>query len=72
MGSVTIAKNKTMICAPLMAQSVDQMVSDMGKAKAEGADIVEVRLDSIHSFQPRRDLEIILKNKPLPVLIVYR
>ncbi|XP_038717846.1 bifunctional 3-dehydroquinate dehydratase/shikimate dehydrogenase, chloroplastic-like isoform X2 [Tripterygium wilfordii] len=61
-----------MICSPLMAQSVEQMVSDMHRAKAQGADLVEVRLDYINNFQPFPDLEIILKNKPLPVLIVYR
>ncbi|XP_031270968.1 bifunctional 3-dehydroquinate dehydratase/shikimate dehydrogenase, chloroplastic-like isoform X1 [Pistacia vera] len=72
MGSLPISENTTMICAPLMVESAEQMVSDMDRAKAEGADIVELRLDFIRNFQPRRDLEIILKNKPLPVLIVYR
>lgn len=61
-----------LICTPLMAQSVEQMVSDMYQAKAQGADVVEVRLDYIKNFQPRQDLETILRNKPLPVLIVYR
>lgn len=62
----------TMICAPLTAQSVGQMVSDMRKAKAQGADLVEVRLDCIENFQHHKDLEIILRSKPLPVIIVYR
>ncbi|XP_060667918.1 bifunctional 3-dehydroquinate dehydratase/shikimate dehydrogenase, chloroplastic isoform X4 [Ziziphus jujuba] len=62
----------TMICAPLTAQSVEQMVSDMRKAKAQGADLVEIRLDCIENFLPHKDLEIILRNKPLPVLIVFR
>ncbi|KAA8545023.1 hypothetical protein F0562_019760 [Nyssa sinensis] len=61
-----------MICAPLMSQSVDQIVNDMYQAKAQGADVVEIRLDCINNFQPHQDLEIILRNKPLPVLIVYR
>ncbi|XP_062144759.1 bifunctional 3-dehydroquinate dehydratase/shikimate dehydrogenase, chloroplastic-like [Alnus glutinosa] len=72
MGSVGILENSTLICAPLVAQSVEQMVIDMKQAKAEGADVVEVRLDYIKNFQPRQDLEIILRNKPLPVIIVYR
>lgn len=55
-----------------MAQSVEQMVSDMYGAKAQGADVVEVRLDCITNFQPRQDLQTILGKKPLPVLIVYR
>jgi 3-dehydroquinate dehydratase/shikimate dehydrogenase len=61
-----------MVCAPLMAQSVEQMVIDMHSAKAQGADVVEVRLDCINKFQPSQDLETIIRNKPLPVIIVYR
>ncbi|XP_057961053.1 bifunctional 3-dehydroquinate dehydratase/shikimate dehydrogenase, chloroplastic-like [Malania oleifera] len=72
MGVVEISKNSTTICAPLMSQSVEQMVSDMYQAKAQGADVAEIRLDYIKNFQPRRDLEILLRNKPLPVIIVYR
>ncbi|THG18931.1 hypothetical protein TEA_007812 [Camellia sinensis var. sinensis] len=72
MGSVGVLTNSTMICAPLMSQSVEQMVSDMNQAKAQGADVVEIRLDCIKDFQPSRDLQILLNNKPLPVLIVYR
>ena len=72
MESVGTKKPSTMICAPIMAQSVQQMVSNMHQAKAEGADLVEIRLDCIEKFQPHKDLEIILRNKPLPVLIVYR
>lgn len=72
MGVVNITKNTTMICAPLMAQSVEQVLSNMYQAKAEGADVVEIRLDCISNFQPGKDLEIILTKKPLPVLIVYR
>lgn len=72
MGGDTIMKNTVMICAPLLAQSVEQVVSDMYRAKAEGADVAEIRLDYINNFQPSKDLEIILKSKPLPVIIVYR
>lgn len=61
-----------MICARLTAQSVDQMVSDMIQAKAQGADLVEVRLDCIKDFRPHKDIQVILRNKPLPVVIVYR
>ena len=72
MGTVGILDRSTLICAPLVAQSVEQMVIDMKQAKAEGADVVEIRLDYIKNFRPRQDLEIILRNKPLPVMIVYR
>lgn len=72
MGRVGVLTGSTMVCAPLMAQSVEQMISDMCRAKATGADVVEVRLDYINNFQPYQDLETILRNKPLPVIIVYR
>lgn len=55
-----------------MGESVDQVIDEMHKAKAQGADVVEVRLDCIKHFQAHQDLEIILKSKPLPIIIVYR
>ncbi|PON73979.1 3-dehydroquinate dehydratase type I [Parasponia andersonii] len=43
MESVGMKKTSTMICAPLRAQTVEQMVSKMHQAKAQGADVVELR-----------------------------
>ncbi|XP_059652599.1 bifunctional 3-dehydroquinate dehydratase/shikimate dehydrogenase, chloroplastic-like [Cornus florida] len=65
-------KNSTMICAPLMADSVDQMLIQMRKAKELGADLVEVRIDSLKNFSSQRDLEILVKQCPLPTLVTYR
>lgn len=72
MGSVGVLTNSVLICAPLMSQSVEQMVSDMHEAKVQGADVVEIRLDCVKDFRPPQDLKFLLKNKPLPVVIVYR
>lgn len=72
MGPAGVLSSSPMVCAPLMAQSVEQMIADMHSAKKQGADVAEVRLDHINNFQPRQDLETILRNKPLPVLIVCR
>ncbi|CAK7340836.1 unnamed protein product [Dovyalis caffra] len=72
MGRVGVLTNSVMVCAPLMAQSVEQMVIDMQSARAQGADVVEVRLDYINNLQPRKDLETIIRNKRLPVIIVCR
>lgn len=64
------------VCTPLITTqqsvTVERIQNDMHLAKTQGADVVEVRLDLITDFQPRRDLQIILTNKPLPVLILYR
>lgn len=55
-----------------MAESVDQMVVQMGKAREVGADLVEIRLDFLKNFSPRQDLEILIKHSPLPTLFTYR
>ncbi|XP_057484811.1 bifunctional 3-dehydroquinate dehydratase/shikimate dehydrogenase, chloroplastic-like isoform X2 [Actinidia eriantha] len=72
MESERIGKNSTLICAPLMADSVYQMLVSMNKAKSSGADLVEVRLDSLKSFNPSQDVETLVKRCPLPTLFTYR
>lgn len=67
------SKNSRIICAPLIAQSAEQMLNDMHQAKIEEADAVEINLDSITNFQPWRDnLKLVLGNKPVPVVVVCR
>lgn len=65
-------RNPTLICAPLMTDTVDQMLGLMLKAKTSGADLVEVRLDHLKSFNPRSDIELLIKRCPLPTLFTYR
>lgn len=65
-------RNSTLICAPVMAETVDQMLIQARKAKELGADLVEIRLDFLKNFSPRQDLEILIKQCPLPTLITYR
>uniref|UniRef100_A0A2N9E7U6 Uncharacterized protein n=1 Tax=Fagus sylvatica TaxID=28930 RepID=A0A2N9E7U6_FAGSY len=55
-----------------MAESVDKMVINMDKAKQGGADLVEIRLDSLKSFNPNEDLKTLIKECPLPTLFTYR
>ncbi|KAM0954297.1 putative shikimate dehydrogenase, 3-dehydroquinate dehydratase [Dioscorea sansibarensis] len=62
----------TLLCAPLVAKTVDQMVREMAVAKGLGADLVEIRLDHLSAFRPREDLELLLKGRPLPALVTYR
>lgn len=61
-----------LLCAPLVSKTVDEMVAEMAVAKSQGADVAELRIDHLSSFDPRRDLERLIKNRPLPVLITYR
>ncbi|OMO77363.1 Dehydroquinase class I [Corchorus olitorius] len=67
-----LRKNPTLICAPIMGDSIDKMVVDIAKAKASSADLVEIRLDSLKSFNPHEDLKILIKECPLPILFTYR
>ncbi|XP_075654685.1 uncharacterized protein LOC142624827 [Castanea sativa] len=72
MGSREIRKNQTLLCAPIMAETVDKMVINMDKAKQSGADLVEIRLDSLKNFNPHEDLKTLIKECPLPTLFTYR
>ncbi|VVA96184.1 unnamed protein product [Arabis nemorensis] len=71
-GSEVIAKNPSLICAPVMADSIDKMVIETCKAQELGADLVEIRLDSLKEFNPQEDLNTVIKKSPLPTLFTYR
>lgn len=62
----------TLLCTPLMGTTVDQMLIEMRKAKEIGADLVEIRLDCLRNFNPHQDLQILIKQSPLPTLVTYR
>ncbi|RRT55835.1 hypothetical protein B296_00026579 [Ensete ventricosum] len=59
----------TLLCVPLVSKTVEQMVADMAAAKACGADLIEIRLDHLSNFDPRRDLQLLLGDRPLPALV---
>ncbi|KAK2992669.1 hypothetical protein RJ640_014919 [Escallonia rubra] len=66
-------RNSTLICAPLMADTVSQMAGLMDLAKSSGADLVEIRLDSLKSFSsPKAEIEFLVQRCPLPTLFTYR
>ncbi|XP_061367684.1 bifunctional 3-dehydroquinate dehydratase/shikimate dehydrogenase, chloroplastic-like isoform X3 [Gastrolobium bilobum] len=65
-------KSETLICAPIMGESVDQMKIDVHNAKASGADLVEIRLDSLNTFNPYEDLNTLIQDHALPLLFTYR
>ncbi|GAB2287366.1 hypothetical protein Dimus_021746 [Dionaea muscipula] len=68
-----VRRNPTLICAPVMADSVDEMLVQILKAKAQGADLVELRLDYLKRFSPdQEDLEVLIKRSSLPTLVTFR
>lgn len=64
--------NGTLVCVPTVAKTVEEMLRDVDRAKASGADAVEIRLDHLAAFSPRRDLELLLRARPLPFIVTYR
>ncbi|ESQ49410.1 hypothetical protein EUTSA_v10020322mg [Eutrema salsugineum] len=71
-GSQEILKNQSLICAPVIADSIDKMVTETCKAQEVGADLVEIRLDFLKDFNPLEDLKTIIQKSPLPTLFTYR
>ncbi|KAI3828489.1 hypothetical protein L1987_02590 [Smallanthus sonchifolius] len=55
-----------------MADMVDQMLIHMNSAKSNGADLVELRLDSLKVFCSREDIQTLIEFSPLPTLATYR
>ena len=65
-------RNSTLVCVPIMAESIDKMIIDVMKAGESGADIVEIRLDALKIFNPHEDLKTLIKESPVPTLFTYR
>jgi 3-dehydroquinate dehydratase/shikimate dehydrogenase len=56
-----------------MGETIDKMVVDIQKAKLNGADLVEIRLDSLTNFNPSQDLNTFIHHyHSLPFLFTYR
>ncbi|XP_023007436.1 bifunctional 3-dehydroquinate dehydratase/shikimate dehydrogenase, chloroplastic-like isoform X2 [Cucurbita maxima] len=72
LGSEEIRRNSSLVCVPIMADSPHLMIADTHKANTSGADLVEIRLDSLKIFNPQQDLKTIIKECPLPTLFTYR
>ena len=62
----------TLLCVPLVARTVEEMVADAAAAAAAGADLVEIRLDFIQEFRSREHLPQLLRGGTLPALVTYR
>ncbi|XP_011627391.1 bifunctional 3-dehydroquinate dehydratase/shikimate dehydrogenase, chloroplastic isoform X2 [Amborella trichopoda] len=67
-----MGENTTLLCVPLISHNVEDMLVQMNRAKASGADLVEIRLDHLEAFRPSEDLQRLLSDRPLPALVTYR
>lgn len=72
-GGVEMKRDRTLICAPIMAATVDDMLVDIGRAERLGADVVEIRLDYLKEFDDlRKEIGVLIEGSTLPTLITYR
>ncbi|XP_026429368.1 bifunctional 3-dehydroquinate dehydratase/shikimate dehydrogenase, chloroplastic-like isoform X2 [Papaver somniferum] len=67
-----MATYSTLICAPIMGKSMNQMILDIDKAREIGVDMVEIRLDYLSSFNPYQDIQILIKSCTMLTLFTYR
>eukprot|EP01018_Ginkgo_biloba_P010731 Gb_22470 [translate_table: standard] len=67
-----MAKTGCLVCCSLVAHSLEETLKQMHQAKFDGADVIEIRIDHLRNFNPTVDMEILLKNRPLPTIITYR
>ncbi|OVA15092.1 Dehydroquinase class I [Macleaya cordata] len=70
-------KNDLLICTTLdECKTVEEMLSSMERAKVEGADLVELRIDSMSSNSSLNnlsdDIQRLLKQRTLPVIVSFR
>ena len=59
---------RLLVCVALAARDTAEALAAMRRAAASGADVVELRLDLMGSF----DLEALLVDRPLPVIVTCR
>ena len=66
------AAPRTHLCTSLVATTVEGMLAEAQEAVANGADIVELRLDYLEGFSPEADLPRLVQQCPLPAIATYR
>ncbi|KAK9280767.1 hypothetical protein L1049_003655 [Liquidambar formosana] len=64
-------KGNLLVCTPLECETVEEVLSSMEKARAEGADLVELRMDTM-SFPHISEVEKLLKQRTMPVIVSFR
>ncbi|XP_062143296.1 bifunctional 3-dehydroquinate dehydratase/shikimate dehydrogenase, chloroplastic-like [Alnus glutinosa] len=64
-------KNNLLLCTPLECETMEEMQASMEKAKAEGADLVELCLDSM-SFSHVSEVQKLIKQRTLPSIVSFR
>ncbi|XP_076899470.1 bifunctional 3-dehydroquinate dehydratase/shikimate dehydrogenase, chloroplastic-like [Bidens hawaiensis] len=64
-------KNKVLVCATIESETKEDMVKAMDRAKDEGADLVELCMDSV-VYLHISDIELLFKQRTLPTIVSFR
>ncbi|KDP21552.1 hypothetical protein JCGZ_22023 [Jatropha curcas] len=64
-------QNDVVVCTPLECETAREMLSSMEKARAEGADLVELHIDSMF-FSHISQAENLFKLRTLPAIVSFR
>jgi 3-dehydroquinate dehydratase/shikimate dehydrogenase len=64
-------KKNLLVCTPLECETMEEILASMEKAKTEGADLVELCIDSM-SFYHVSEVEKLIKQRTLPAIVSYR
>jgi hypothetical protein len=71
--STPAAWQPTLVCASLTARVPREMAAEVAAAAALGADVAELQVGCLDSFEPCRDLPVLLAQpRSLPVIVTYR
>ncbi|KAI3773117.1 hypothetical protein L6452_04316 [Arctium lappa] len=62
-------REKLLVCATIESETKEEMVKSMEIAKEEGADLVELCMESIPNIS---DVELVLKQRTLPAIVSFR
>jgi hypothetical protein len=67
-----MAQNKgCLICFLIILHLEEETLKQMQQFKVDGTYIVDARISFLNNFNPKFDLVILLKERPLPIPITY-
>lgn len=68
---VAVDHNHVLLCTQLECKTMEEMLTSMDQAKAEGANIVEFCFDSMN-FTNISQVDYLINRKALPAIFSYR
>ncbi|KAK4841176.1 hypothetical protein QYF36_000141 [Acer negundo] len=69
---MAVVKNNLLVCTQLDCKTSEEMLTSMEKAKEEGADLVELCVDSMAPSSHISHIQTLFKQRTLPSIVSYR